>query len=276
MQLEWTRFIEGITSFKTNQGMLWILGGAFLVWIQYRGKARGNILFWTCVLNGFLVLCPFSAVVLLKIYTPFYGWKDLQQLFPLMLLMSLAGVELFWYLKKLEIPGLRLGQNVKTVISAVCVVVLLLFATNFHGFDQKDEADEHGVPLETAEVFDALYEVIGDREMVIAAKWDMLQYARLYEPAWIPFYGRDLWNGKAASYINSGYDREYVYYDYLKYDVLPLVEYKELTGVINENMVDCMIVPFYWLHETGEMPAYDTVRLTDVYTAIIKKEMITK
>ena len=112
--------------------------------------------------------------------------------------------------------------------------------------------------------------------MVLAAKWDMLQYARLYEQAWILLYGRDLWNGRSASYIFSGYDREYVYYDYLKYDVLELGEYKELTVLVNENIVDCMIVPFYWLHEMGEMPAYETVRLTDIYTAIIKKDMITK
>lgn len=276
MQLEWNRFVEGVTDFKTEQGMLWVFCVAFFIWMWHRGSLKQQRLFFLCILSGFLVWCPLTAVPLLKIYSPFYGWKDLQQLMPVILILSAAGVECFWFLKKTSVAGLRLRQIAKNVISAVCVVILLMFATNFHGFDKRDTADEHGVPVETAKVFDALYEVVGDKNLVLAAKWDMLQYARLYEPGWIPLYGRDLWSSKSASYINSGYSEEYVYYDYLKYDVLEIEDYKELTVLMNEDTVDCMIVPFYWLHEMGKMPAYEIVELTEVYTAIIKKDLITK
>ena len=275
MQLEWNKWIEGMTAFKTGQGMLWIFCLILFVLLWYRGELKHR-LFVASIVLGILTICPVTAVVLLKIYTPFYDWSDLQQILPMMLLLAVLGVEAFGFLKDMAVPGLRLGQTAKNIISGVCVVILFMAATNFHGFDERPEANTSGVPVETAEVFEALYDVVGDQPIVLAAPGEILQYTRLFEADWQPLYGRDLWSAKAASYINSGYDTEYEYYTLLGKAEPETEEYDRLTALINEEQVDCVIVPYYWLEEMGDMSVYEPVVLTDIYTGIIKKDLIIK
>ena len=45
MQLEWSRFLEGITSFKTGQGMLWMFCGAVFIY-SIRKRIMKNSAFW--------------------------------------------------------------------------------------------------------------------------------------------------------------------------------------------------------------------------------------
>lgn len=274
MQLEWNRFLEGITEFRAGQGMLWIFCLCLFVLCFRKGIMKNQEWLVTGLILGVLVSCPLTAVLLLKIYTPFYDWMDLQQLFPIVLLIAFLGVEAYAFLRKQDVPGLRLGQRAKNTISAACIIVLLLVATGFHGFDQYQKSDEHGVPIETAEVFAALEEVVGEEPIVLAAFGDMLQYTRLFEPKWQPVYGRDLWSGKSASYINSGYDREYEYYTLLDDARLTDQECERLISLINEGQADCIIVPDFWLEIMSGMPEYDSVILTDSYAGIIKKDLL--
>lgn len=276
MQLEWSRFLNGIAVFKESQGMFWLMSAAVLVFGLKTGLYKKHRWLLTSLVLGVLVLFPVTAVVLLKGYTPFYNWNDLQQLFPITLLLSIGGVELYTYISKQSIPGLRFGKVVQAMISAFLMVVLLLVATNFHGFDPRQKADEHGIPVESAEVFEALYEIVGDEAVALAASPEMLQYARVYEPAWKPVYGRDLWNGKAASYINSGYDWEWEFYTLLVDDLLSSEECDELVTLINKEKADCIIVPDFWLETISGMPEYESVRLTDFHMGIIKKDLLAK
>ena len=110
----------------------------------------------------------------------------------------------------------------------------------------------------------------------MAAPPEMLQYARLFEPSWRPVYGRDLWSSKSASYINSGYDREYQYYTLLADARLPEDECTELISLINEGYADCIIVPDFWLEIMSGMPEYEPVRLTSSYIGIMKKGLLTE
>ncbi len=276
MQLEWSRFLNGIVVFKESQGMFWLLSAAVLMIGLKTGLYKKHRWLLTSLVLGVLVLFPVTAIVLLKGYTPFYNWNDLQQLFPITLLLSIGGVELYTYISKQRIPGLRLGKVARAMISAFLVAVLLLVATNFHGFDQRQKADEHGIPVESAEVFEALYEIVGDKAVVLAASPEILQYARVYEPAWKPMYGRDLWNGKAASYINSGYDWEWEFYTLLVDDLLPSEECDELVTLINKEKADCIVVPDFWLEIMSDMPEYEFVRLTDSHMGIMKKDLLAK
>lgn len=276
MQLEWSRFLNGIAVFKESQGMFWLLSAAVLVFGLKTGLYKKHRWLLTSLVLGVLVLFPVTAVVLLKGYTPFYNWNDLQQLFPITLLLSIGGVELYTYISKQSIPGLRFGKVVQAMISAFLMVVLLLVSTNFHGFDSRQKADEHGIPVESAEVFAALYEIVGDEAIALAASPEMLQYARVYEPAWKPVYGRDLWSGKAASYINSGYDWEWKFYNLLVDDLLPPEECEQLVTLINKEKADCIIVPDFWLETISDMPEYESVRLTDSYIGIMKKDLLAK
>lgn len=276
MQLEWNRWMEGMTAFKTGQGMLWIFCLILFVLLWWRGELKRHSLFVVSIILGILTICPVTAVVLLKVYTPFYGWSDLQQILPMTLLLAVLGVEAFWFLKDMNVPGLRLGQTAKNTISGICVVILLLTATNFHGFDERPKANAGGVPAEVAVLFEALYDVVGEQPIVLAASGEMLQYTRLFEDDWQPLYGRDLWSAKSASYINSGYDTEYEYYTFLGKAELEPEEYNRLTALINEEQVDCVIVPCYWMEAMGDMYAYEPVVLSDVYTGIIKKDLIIK
>lgn len=274
MQLEWNRVLSGIMGFKEGQGMLWLFCVAVFVLCLRNRTLKNHVWLVTGLVLGALVIFPLTATVLLKVYTPFYDWNDLQLLFPSTLLAAFGGVELYGLLRKQFIPGLRLGQTAKDVISGICIIVLLLVATNFHGFDQRQEADERGIPVKTAEVYEALWQVIGDEQIVLAASAEMLQYARLYEPAWRPIYGRDLWSGKSASYINSGYDLEYEYYTLLEDARLPEEECERLITLINKGQADCIIVPDFWMEIMSGMPEYDSVRLTASYVGIIKKDLL--
>lgn len=276
MQLEWNRFWEEITAFKEGQGMLWLFCLAVFVYCFKKEIAKKHRIFVTSFVLGAMVLFPLTAVVLLKVYTPFYNWNDLQQMFPMVMLIAFGGVELFSFLRKQDIPGLCLSQTGKNIISAACVVILLFTATNFHGFDQRQNGDERGIPVETSDVFASLWQLLGDKPIVLAAPGEMLQYARLYEPAWQPVYGRDLWSGKSASYINTGYDREYAYYTLLEDARLPEEECTELISLINEGQADCIIVPDFWLEIMSGMTEYDSVRLTASYVGIIKKDLLSE
>ena len=276
MQLEWNRFLSGLLDFKEEQGLLWLFCVAVLVLClkhAFFSKQGWPVL---CIVFGVLVLFPVTSVVLLKVYTPFYNWKDLQQLFPLVLIVAFGAVELYGLLRKQDVPGVGLRQHAKNVISGGFVIVCLLVATNFCGLEQGQKADEHGIPLESAEVFEALWQVIGEEQVVLAAPPEMLQYARLYEPAWRPVYGRDLWSGKSASYINSGYDWEHKYYTLLEDARLPEEECESLISLINEGKADCIIVPDFWLEIMSGMPEYDSVRLTSSYIGIMKKDLLVK
>lgn len=274
MQLEWSRWLSGMTVFKEQQGMLWIFCVVLYVILWQKGSLKKYSLFMVSLLLGLLVVFPATAIVLLKIFTPFYDWKDLQLLWPITLLMAFGGVEAVFFLKDRDIPEMHIGKSVKVVISIGCVVTLLFVATGFRGLTSRMAANENGVPAETAEVFDALYEVVGDRHMILAAPGRMLQYARLYETEWQTLYGRDLWDGKAASYINSGYGVEYEYYSLLEKNTLLPEEHLALTDLMNKELVDCAIVPIYWPGEMGPMPGYTVMDLNDYYSAIIKKDLI--
>ena len=274
MQLEWTRWLEGMTAFKEGQGMLWIfIVVLFAVLWHRRTLVRSRLLLASAVF-GFLIVVPLSAVVLLKGFTPFYDWMDLQQLLPLNLLNALFCMLLIELLQKNLIPDMMFRDTWKKVVSLGCVVVLLLTATNFHGFDYRASADEHGVPLETAEALDAVYVLVGDTPVVIAAKGDMLQYVRMYEPAWQPLYGRDLWSGKSASYINSGYDVEYEYYTLLEQAELDDGDQADFLELLSRKDADLVIVPYYWREAYSQIPEYELIVLTDRYNVIIKKDLI--
>ncbi len=274
MQPEWSRWLSGMTTFKEEQGMLCIFCIVLFIVLWQRGSLKKQSLFVASLVLGVLVVCPLTAVALLKVFTPFYDWTDLQLIWPITLLVAFGGVEAVYFLKSLEIPGLRIRQIAKTMISIFCVAFVLLVATNFHGLDRRTEANKDGVPVEVAEVYDSLYEMVGAQPLVLAAPSSMLQYTRLYETAWQPLYGRDLWSGKAASYINSGYEAEYEYYSLLEENTLLPEEHLRLTELINEQQTDCVIVPIYWPSEMGNMPGYETVDLNRYYSAIIKKDLI--
>ncbi len=276
MQLEWNRFIEGIRGFKEEQGMLWILCVVFLV-ILWSGKIlQKHELFVSCAVLGACVICPITAVVLLKGFTPFYNWLDLQQLFPLILLIAVLGTEFFFYMQKLDISGVSLGKYGKAIISGIILVALLSVSTAFHGFDIKKEEHVNGIPKKSAEIFMGLQEVVGDARLVIAAPDEMLSYVRFFSADWHPVYGRDLWNAKSASYINSGYDKEYDYYDIFSKNDLTEERAEELTSLINDGKTDCLIIPDFWMEYIGETPEYESVHVTNVYIGIIKKELIIK
>ena len=275
MQLEWNRFLEGVTGFKESQGMLCIFCILLFLILWKKGTFRQPLYISSFVL-GICVVFPVTAVVLLKGFTPFYNWLDLQQLFPLALCTALFGTEVFCFLKKIDIPGLSLGKKGKAIISGACIAIVLFAATGFHGFDRKGEAGEQGVPAEIAVVFEKVQDITGGKELVLAADSEKLMYARLFNPEWHPIYGRDLWSAKSASYINSGYDKEYQYYDLLCKEELTAEEYAEFTALINDGQADCIIVPIYWQDDLGEMPDYEMVQLTDFYIGIIKKDLITE
>ncbi len=276
MQLEWNRYIEGVIAFKENQGMLWLLCICLFAVLWYKKMLLKHELFLGSLILGGCVVCPISACLLMKVFTPFYSWLDLQQIFPTILLAAVFGTELFFFLKKRNIPGLSLRGFGKTIISAGVLIIILSVSTVFHGFDSKTAVQEQGIPVKTAEIFEGLQGIIGDSEIVLAAPNNMLEYTRLFCTDWHPVYGRDLWSAKSASYINSGYDWEYQYYDILSKDDLSEERAERFTALINEGKADCVIIPDFWLEYIGETPDYEKINVTDIYIGIIKKELIIK
>lgn len=274
MQLEWNRFLEGFALFKQYQGLIWICCIVAFVILFKKGKLGTNVLWLTSIVLGIATLFPLTAIVLLKAYTPYYNWLDLQGVFPVMLLMGYFGIAVFSYLKEQTVPGHTYKKVGKICIATVCVLVLFLAATSFHGFDKREEADEKGVPVETSKVFEALEGYVGEEELVLAAPSEILTYARLYNANWKPLYGKDLWNPKAAGYINSGYTIEYQYYEYLEQMEPELEERSEFVSLVEEGHADCIIVPFYWSVWMQDIKGYEAISLTDSHVGIIKKELL--
>lgn len=275
MQSEWNKWLTGLTSFKEDQGMLLIFVLAIIVayWKKDAQNQRKLIVFTAGM--AVCILCPLTAVILLKGYTPFYDWLDLQLLLPMVIVLAWGGTEFVFQLSEMEVPGVHLNGIAKTIISIFCAIILLFSGTVFHGLDPKTAADQNGVPVEVAEIFEPIYADFGDKPLVLAAPSKILKYTKLYEANWKPLYGRDLWSPKAASYINSGYDVEYELYELLEKAQLDEEEFVELTNLIFEEQVDCVIVPSYWIADmeklTGQLLLVD---LTDAYTGIIKEDLM--
>lgn len=276
MQTEWSAWLKGLTAFKETQGFLWIgcVGFALLLW--KKGRLYREPLWISSVVLGILVLCPVTAMVLLKVYSPFYNWLDLQGVFPMTLFAAMLGVEIFEYIKIKKVPGLSTGTLTRMALAAGSVVVLFCVATNFHGLDKHPEADSHGVPVETAVVLESLQGYVGEKSIVLAAPSEILLYTRLYNAEWKPFYGRDLWSGKAASYINSGYTIQYRFYEYLEKAELTAEESIDFVCLIQEAYPDCIIVPAYWEDQLGKVEGYGYCFLTDAYKAMIKEELLSQ
>ncbi len=277
MQLEWNRWLEGITTFKQEQGLFLIFLSALLMFFGQKGKIKNNRLFPALILLGLGAFFPLTAMILMKIFTPFYDWMDLQQLLLLPLFMALFGVVGTFVITKREFPGecfFAVRPWVKRIASIVCVMLLFMVGSGFHVFDKETKADEQGVPVETAVVFGALYELIGEEPVVIAAPSKLLQYVRLYESDWIPLYGRDLWSGKAAGYVHSGYDTEYEYYVFLERGELNVDERPGFASLVAEGQADCVIVPYYWREDYCPEETYALLALTPEYNVIIKKELV--
>lgn len=274
MQLEWNRFLEGLALFKQYQGLLWLCCIATFVVLYKQRKLKQNALWITALMLGIAVFFPVTAIVLLKAYTPYFNWLDLQGVFPISLLMGYLGATLFSYLKKQAVPGHRAKAGMQAVIAMACVVIVFLTATNFHGFDERGKADRNGVPVEVSEVFDALKEYVGEEAIVLAAPSNVLQYTRLYNYDWKQLYGRDLWDPKAASYIDSAYKEEYQYYEYLE-KIEPELEVRDgFAPLVETGKADCIIVPHLWTYWMEEMDGFEVISLTDSYVGIIKKDLL--
>lgn len=273
MQLAWNSFLEGVALFKQYQGFVWLccVAAFVILWKQHKLK---NALWGTALALGVAALFPATAIVLLKGYTPYYNWLDLQMMFPTTLLMGYLGVTIFSYLKERRVPGFSAKRTVRVCVAAACVAVLFLTATSFRGFDERGKASDKGVPVEISKVFDALADYVQDEPVVLAAPSDVLQYTRLYDYNWQQLYGRDLWDQKAASYIDSGYTTEYQYYEYLE-KIEPELEVRDgFAPLVEEGKADCIIVPYLWTYWMEEMDGYEVVTLTDSYVGIVKKDLL--
>lgn len=276
MQLEWNKWLTGLTSFKQEQGMLWVFCVVLLCFLHRRcsGKKQSLFVFFACM--GMLIICPITAVILLKGYTPFYDWLDLQLLFPTTFLLGYGATALVQRLSESDIPGMDWKKNRKNLLAWCCVLVLLFAGTTFHSFDSRSKADENGVPVEVAQVFKPIHDLVGDHSLVLAAPSKILLYTRLYEEEWIPLYGRDLWSPKAASYINSAYEIEYQYYKLLEKEYLEQEEFTRLSELIRTGPAECVIVPAGWISEIGTLKDCVLVDISDLYTGIMKKDLRTK
>ena len=274
MQLEWNRFLEGLALFKQHQGLVWICFVALFTILFAKQKIKGNALWMTALVLGVATVLPVTALVLLKFYTPYYNWLDLQNVFPTVLCMGCLGVYLFEYLKERDIPGVRMGKAAKGCIAAICVAILFVTATTFYGMGEREQADAHGVPVETAKAFEALEEVVSAESMVVVAPSHVLQYVRFFNNNWETLYGRDLWDGKAASYIDSGYDTEYQFYEYLEM-LEPELEARDgFAPLVESGKADCIIVRQLWTYWMEAYDGYEVVPLTDSYVGVIKKDLL--
>lgn len=276
MQLEWSRWLEGITAYRQEQGMLWIFCILFLGFLWHRRQFNKNILWSSLCVLLVLVVCPLSAVVLLKGFTPYYIWEDLQLLFPMPLVLGAAGVFLVNILSTIKIPDLAVKGWLKQALSIACVCFLMMAAVNFHGFDKSAQAGANGIPAQTEAAFAALEEQLGEQRLILAAPGDVLSYTRLYSTNWYPMYGSDLWNPKSASLVASGYETEYRYYELLEQAELSEEGLVQFQALMEDALADCVIVPAYWQERLLDMPAYEYLTLTDSYMGIVKKELITK
>ncbi len=276
MQMEWSKWLMGMTSFKEAQGMLWIFVLVLFVVMHKASNEEKQKLFAFSKLTAALVLFPLTAMILLKVYTPFYDWLDLQGIVPWVFLLSLGAVKFFEVFRTNQIPGLHFKEKTHTIIGLLCVMVLLLAGTGFRAFTTRQQSVGNGLPIKAAEVFWALEEYLPERKLVVAAPAELISYVRFFEEDWQPLYGRDLWSPKAASYINSGYTMEYEYYELLGKQELTMEEAMKLAELVRTGPADCVMVPSSWIYLLEEESGLVILELSDAYAGIIKKDLITE
>ena len=85
-----------------------------------------------------------------------------------------------------------------------------------------------------------------------------------------------MWSPKAASYINSGYQIEYEFYELLEQEYLSEEDLGQFIDLIKKGVVDCVIVFSNWEIQSAQLSGYTQITLNDSYVGIIKEDLLEK
>ncbi|MFI3236928.1 MAG: hypothetical protein R3Y47_02730 [Lachnospiraceae bacterium] len=257
MELAWTRFLDGICTWKAEHAFFLIYLLYFL-WIYYDTKQIDNKKWVYYIKASILILVfPVTAVGLLMFYTPFYDWTDLHTILPSVVVVSYI-LAFLW-----ERLLMRHTARCREYYALACVTLVLLVATNLTSLTTKSEESIQGIPVSVYEVLVALEEVVVAERCTIVADAEIMMYARQYSEAFYPAYGRDLWDLSASSYVEAGYTYEYELYDLMQQEYCDEESIEVLVDLMNAYPGYCYVIPAIW----PELEGLDTAFLKDTLTS---------
>lgn len=187
-----------------------------LLWVKRIGtnhqeKKRTPLLAYTTAVF-ILVICPFSAWVLMKYQTAFYTYSQLFLWIPMTAVMGWAGVSIvegvLFQVEKQDPKGRLNGGRKKwteaAVLGALAILLALGGTVSLAAESTPKVENSSWVPEDVLEVFRALEEEELQGKLLLAPD-EVLEYARAYSGEFSLLYGRNMWQKELNAYTYDTY-----------------------------------------------------------------------
>lgn len=192
----------GYESFIQNgQYLILYMTALLFMWFQEE-KGSKRFLEYAFVLL-LLLLCPVTAVLLLRYQTAFYNSEHLWVLLPMTAFIAYG---LTVVLEKMAAAGIgRRRTRLWETFFTLLLVILLFLCGTLTPARAVSEESEHGarLPKEAEEVLGMLS--LSEEEIWILAPDDIAGWARSYSGKILLPYGRNLWDRTLTAYIYDDY-----------------------------------------------------------------------
>lgn len=225
----------GTGSFAENgQYLALFLVVLLFLWLTGKEVKKEFVIFSGVV--ALLILCPFTAKVLLIYQTTFFAHETVWELLPMTAFLAYGAVMAF---AKMTAALTKEDREWKATISgkkgkayealAVLALAALLFLSGTVSFaenitEKAERADR--IPVEIGEVLDLL-EIPQGETVLLAAPDEVVEWARLYSGNIIMPYGRDMDEQGLTAYLYDKYTSDIVgLHDWIQ-GALPAPEFVE-------------------------------------------------
>lgn len=191
---------------------------ALLVVFFFLGKKKGFFVGYGIFSYGFL-LCPAAVFVMVKCFPNLESYYPFRWLCQISVFICVA--------MTLVIGKVKKEYDRKTLAFTVGILVLMLFLSGTPVFmgENQVSVNASGVDKESMETYDLLLKDMEKRGLDKAYIWgpqEWMEKARVYNGAFYPIYGKDMWDSQAGEGLNSTYSesRKLLYEFYSTYEAV--------------------------------------------------------
>lgn len=211
-----------------------------VLWIYYNRVTQKPFLIYTTA-AAICCVFPLTAAGLMKYQTGFYGYEWIWSLVPMTALTGYAAVMFCTEILR-EATGGRRGKNA-VALAGLLVMTLLCGGMGASPWDSTREQEER----KTAEALILqLREQMGDREIMMWAPQEILEYVREYDAGIRLLYGRNMWEEYLNAYVYGGYSREvqrlYAWMEGRSVPGAPPSGW-ECASILRNTEVNCILLP---------------------------------
>ena len=204
-------------------------------WNKYRQ------LFIYTTLSAVCCVVPVTAVVLMAYQTKFYDYEWIWGVVPITVVIALAGTLLWTELTRRYQGGHRSGwKKAGILLLAIC----FLYVCGPLGADNPAKEEKQVALAETERVLEIVTENGQNRDVVLWAPRELMQYARAVDGAVRLPYGRNMWDPALNAYSYETYgDTEIALYEWMTEAEETGTGDKTILKSVLELGVNCMVLP---------------------------------